>query len=433
MKHKPRILLGLVEIAGYYNQLQAGFRQLGVECDFFNLYRNTYQYHAAELNNPFVKLCQLSSREISQRLQHHNLTNLVVAICIYILRQLLMLCLFLTTLAKYDVYIFAYNTTFFFYLDLIVLKLLRKKVLYVYHGSDSRPLFYHPHFQLADKSIKNRVKLISLWLQKNKLRLIENLATTTINRPPQAIFQKKPFILFDILGLPSEPHTLPQRILKSPLSTRKIIVHAPSNPLIKGTAVIRDMISRLKVDYPGIVYRELRNVTNDKVLTVMVDCDLVIDQVYSDVAMPALSKEAAMLGKPSIISGYYASQIKRDIPQRNLPPTIFCHPDKLETTLRHYLSKPRLLVKIGQKNHQFVAREWSSATVAQKYLLIINQKAPRSWWYNPSTTDYILGGGISRKLLRQNLAILVRMFGTSALMLGDNPQLESKLLAFIKH
>lgn len=433
MKQKPRILLGLVEIAGYYSQLQAGFRELKVECDFFNLYQNTYQYPATELDNTLVKLCQLSSHEISHRLRRVSLFNLVIAICVYALRQIFMLCLFLTTLNKYDVYIFTYNTTFCFYLDLIVLKLLRKKVFYVYHGSDSRPLFYHPHFQLKDKSIKNRLKLIFLWLQKNKLRFIENLSTTTINRPPQAIFQKKPFILFDVLGLPSKPQKLPKHVIKSRRSTQKIIVHAPSNLLIKGTAVIRKTIDRLKVDHPGIVYQEFKNVTNDTVLKAIANCDLVVDQVYSDVSMPALSKEAAALGKPSIIGGYYADQIKRDIPKRNLPPTIFCQPEKLEATLRYYLSRPALLASIGQKNQQFVVREWSSVSVAQKYLQIINQKAPQNWWYNPSTTNYILGGGISRTLLRSNLSTLVKMFGISALMLRDNPKLESKLLAFIRH
>src|SRR3712207_881295 len=41
---KPRILIGLRELAGYGANLREGFRQLGVECDFISLVEHPFAY-----------------------------------------------------------------------------------------------------------------------------------------------------------------------------------------------------------------------------------------------------------------------------------------------------------------------------------------------------------------------------------------------------
>ena len=41
---KPKIFIGLVEIAGYYSNLQKGFEQLGIESTFVAIHKHNYKF-----------------------------------------------------------------------------------------------------------------------------------------------------------------------------------------------------------------------------------------------------------------------------------------------------------------------------------------------------------------------------------------------------
>jgi hypothetical protein len=59
------------------------------------------------------------------------------------------------------------------------------------------------------------------------------------------------------------------------------ILHAPSNPLFKGTPLVRAAVKKLKLDGYRFEYKELIGVSNTKVLEELVSCHIVLNQFYA--------------------------------------------------------------------------------------------------------------------------------------------------------
>jgi len=59
------------------------------------------------------------------------------------------------------------------------------------------------------------------------------------------------------------------------------ILHAPSSPFVKGTALVRAAIKKLRMDGYDFEYVELRNVTNSEVLEHLKSAQIVLNQFYS--------------------------------------------------------------------------------------------------------------------------------------------------------
>jgi hypothetical protein len=59
------------------------------------------------------------------------------------------------------------------------------------------------------------------------------------------------------------------------------ILHAPSNPLIKGTPLVRAAIKKLKLEGYRFEYKELMGVSNTKVLEELGSCHIVLNQFYA--------------------------------------------------------------------------------------------------------------------------------------------------------
>ncbi|GAT72638.1 hypothetical protein MHM582_1114 [Microbacterium sp. HM58-2] len=59
------------------------------------------------------------------------------------------------------------------------------------------------------------------------------------------------------------------------------IVHAPSNPLLKGTAAVREAIGRLLEVHPNVTYQELTDVDNAAVRAALADAHIVVNQLHA--------------------------------------------------------------------------------------------------------------------------------------------------------
>ena len=62
---KTRIFLGLLEVAGYYENLKIGFEELGVECTFIDLGgNNLFQYGGSDTPNIIVSWKKWISKKV---------------------------------------------------------------------------------------------------------------------------------------------------------------------------------------------------------------------------------------------------------------------------------------------------------------------------------------------------------------------------------
>lgn len=74
--------------------------------------------------------------------------------------------------------------------------------------------------------------------------------------------------------------------------TRIIVLHAPSNPTLKGTALVRTAMARVTERFPHVEYRELEGVPNSAVLAALDEAHIVLNQFYAQ--MPGVFGIEAM-------------------------------------------------------------------------------------------------------------------------------------------
>ena len=98
------------------------------------------------------------------------------------------------------------------------------------------------------------------------------------------------------------------------------VLHVPSSAAAKGSVEIRRTISDLVAGGVPIEFVELSNASNEEVLAALKGADLVVDQLYSDIVMPSLAKEAAVLGVPVIVAGYFGEVYGHPPFARDAPP-----------------------------------------------------------------------------------------------------------------
>ncbi|PKN52261.1 MAG: hypothetical protein CVU55_08220 [Deltaproteobacteria bacterium HGW-Deltaproteobacteria-13] len=427
MKHPPRIFIGLREIAGFFHHLKKGFDTLEIESVFVNLNGNPFQYGTD--NNP-VWINTLN--HLSQKIGMMFFGNWILrVIWVVFLQNIISFFIFPFVLFRYDVFIFSSNSTFFFFLDLPILKLFRKKIIYVFLGSETRPVYLNGYVINNDKRGSIITGIIIARLQKIMISIIDRFADHIVNIPPQAYFHSRPFISCWMMGLPHDVQFSGDFLsLRKDSSETTRILHAPSKPEAKGTPVIRQVIQSLKQKGHRIDYVEITGRPNTEVLQELRMCDFIVDEIYSDTPMAIFATEAAFAGKPAVVGSYYVNLIKDDIPDSDMPPSMFCHPDRLEETMERLIVDKDFREELGGKARDFVMKNWSSVKVAQHYLMLIDGNIPPEWIYDPHNIRYLHGCGLSEDKSKKIIAAFLKIGGIKSLCLSDKPELEEMFVRF---
>lgn len=183
-------------------------------------------------------------------------------------------------------------------LDLAILRLMGKRIIVFNYGSDIR----HPGIQdIIDRELygcvwhrftpevwKERYAryypsfLTSLYRQ----RALEALTHTVLSCRNMATFQ----------GRPLAHVRLPQRrLMDGPKRARTppLIVHAPSDRAIKGTAYVLEAIERLRREGLAFEFELIEKATNDRVIDALHRADIVVDQATMTTAKLAAESLAA--------------------------------------------------------------------------------------------------------------------------------------------
>lgn len=131
-------------------------------------------------------------------------------------------------------------------------------------------------------------------------------------------------------GIATHVHVVGQRVDLARFTPRPpdpdraepILLHAPSNLEVKGTSVIRAAVEELERRGRRFRYVEMTGVTNDQVLAILADADIVIDQIRLG-SHGIFAVEAMAAGKPVVcrISDEMAAAYPADLPIVSADPT----------------------------------------------------------------------------------------------------------------
>jgi glycosyltransferase involved in cell wall biosynthesis len=148
--------------------------------------------------------------------------------------------------------------------------------------------------------------------------------------------------------------------------SRLVFAHAPSNRLVKGTALILDALAELKDEGYEFDLDLVEGVSNTQALARYGDADVVIDQLFAG-WYGGLAVEAMGLGKPVVV--YIRESDLRHLPEGMADdlPFFQATPATIKEDLRRILETPRdELVARAEKSRAFVEKWHDPAAIASR-------------------------------------------------------------------
>jgi glycosyltransferase involved in cell wall biosynthesis len=407
--------LGPMEVAGYFARLNAGLHAIGVRTLYADLEDHPFSYPEAPPPTLAVRLARVAIRRSGSAKRPTRRVAWRVA---SLLARSLLLA---RAIATCDLFIFGSGQTLFGRRELWLLRLLRKRIVIVFFGTDVRPS-YLDGIEARSRNA-TPAKLVE-WTRakRDRIRKVERYAMAIVSHGPDSQLLSRDFVAWLSIGIPTPLRGAAQPRADGPLR----ILHAPSNPLAKGTQAIRDAIDALRREGLAIEYRELQGVSNEAVANAIAAADVIVDQLYSDTPMAVLASEAAAAGRPAVVGSLDWQAVLDDVPAESLPPTIRCEPGSIAETLRELARSPAMAIAAGHRARAFVRDRWSPEAVARRYLAIVEGTAPREWYRAPISVRYAGGTGLSEADLASVLAFLVEI-SDDPFAVGDKPELEARL------
>lgn len=414
-----RIFIGLTEIAGYCHSLRDGFLKLGHDCVFVSRQKHVYSYETQQ-NNLIIEALHYCSAKTG-------------SIIWRIFARIFCLILLLWAIFKFDVFIFMSNSTFLpWQMDLPILKVMRKKLIFIYSGSDARPPYINGAV-MAEKYERSMDYCVNLADQiKQTILRVEKFADEIVSYPQNGFFHERKFVSGFILGFPkSIKNKYAYKVSSNSERGASVrILHSPSDPEAKGTPYIRQAIKALQEKGHCIEYTEIIGRPNEEVLQCLAECDFVVDQVFSDTPLAGFATEAAFFGKPAVVGGYYADYLRIDVPEYCIPPSEYVHPQKLEQAIERLIVEKNYRLKLGKKAMEFADSYLCPEKVAHRYERLIRGDFPKEWYFDPKNIRYLHGACLPEERAKRLIQGVIRERGINALQLSDKPEMEQRFLAF---
>ena len=426
---KPRVLLGMAETAGYMAGLQRGFREIGHTCHFVDLGEHPFGYDSTPALPRLASWRRTTGRRArSLRRGSPGRGGWRLAM------GLIDLLILAWAIGHADVFIFTgHHSLLWRNADLPLLRFVRKRVVWVFLGSDHRPPYLNGKWVREGLAagddgypqMRDRARAF-----RGIVRRIERRAHVVVAMSASAQLHARPFVHLLAIGIPhggADDAATPPPPAEAASGSPVRILHSPSDPA-KGTDAIRRCVAELERRGVPVTWHQVTGRPHAEVLEAIAASDLVVDQLYSDSPLAAFAAEAGYRHRATVVGGYYADEIAGDVPTELIPPSRYVRPEELCGAIEELAGDAAARQALGAALARFVQERWSRAAVAGRYLELAADRVPSAWRYDPARLRYVHGWGLSEDELRGYVGELVRRCGPSALALDHNPALRERLV-----
>lgn len=416
-RRRASILIGMGETAGYGTQLMAGLRAIGVRADFLDISDDPLGYRDGRSEPAAFAI----ARWLTQRRRRSASGRAAWTT----LQRLAMIILFGWCVFRYDGFVLRAGDSFFALRDLPLLRMLGKRVVVVFHGSDSRPSYINGAEVL--RGITGHDAAMATKAKRRMVARVERHASEIICYPMAAHLHRRRAVAFSSIGFPrsDEPARAAPQADRRPIRA----LHAPSKPASKGTDHIRAAVQGLRRKGVAVELEIVVGRPNAEVQRALRNCDFVVDQIASDTPMGGLAAEAAAFGKPAVVGSYAWADLDRVTPPEAMPPVERCHPDGLADAIERLANDHALRRDLGVRAARFVEERWAAAHVARRMMALVNGITPPEWRFDPGELTYTHGTGLLEPRLRESIRAVLAAHGTAGLCVSDKPALERAMVA----
>jgi hypothetical protein len=197
-------------------------------------------------------------------------------------------------LAKHDVFHFHFGRTLIppHNLDLPLYRALGKKLVFHYHGCDVRSR----ERMLATHAWSTCTECDPFCIPKRQDRILREArahAHAELVSTPDLLESVPTARQLDVAAW------LPDYVPRPFRDPPKLVLHAPTNRLIKGTAHIEAAFEKLRPRFPGVEFRTVEKVPWAGLRDALAGCDVFVDQVFMG-WYGMVSVEAMALARPAL-------------------------------------------------------------------------------------------------------------------------------------
>jgi hypothetical protein len=432
-RRMPTILIGVQDTCNYFASLATGFRELGCRAYFLDISTIGLAVPDEQTLPTILRFFRSSRRKfnLTRDLPRWSPWRYLATARALTAQGLL----FLWMAFCVDAAIFKSGQSYSSgALDVRLLRLLGRRIIFFYVGSDSRPLY------LAGVD-PNSVAMDVVFRRVNEahdaLRRAEALVDVVVANPLSAQFHRSPICIAQILGNTLDPKNIksakasePRRRSEEENQARPLrVVHAPSLAALKGTDRIRAAVESMIDKGNAVDYIEISGRPNHEVLALLTTADLVIDELFSDSYGGMLAHEACALGIPVLVCGYGAAELQRLLPVEAQVPSIFGTPDEFPALLERALLDRDFRAAVAAATEGYSERT-TARSVAERFLAVVEDRAPASWYTDPAQLRYVEGVAGPAENVAAIVRAYIARFGIPALRLDHNPALRDRLVAF---
>jgi len=331
-KDSLRVFLGPSHLAGILWEYRQGLKQLGVNAKVVIFEEHKFKYPAdiefKLTGNKYIKVLRIVMN--SPKLIH-----------------------------QFDVFHFVFGHSLlpaYYNFDVPLLKLLNKKIVVHFVGSEIRPRNI-PETKMNVDAINKKKKLVKFW---------EKYADAIISHPEYSQLLAVNYHSIPI-GYDLEHWKPFQSDMIEKDTNQILIVHAPSNRETKGTKYVEAAVNMLIKDGYNIKFELLEKLPNSEVREWLNASDIVVDQFLYG-WHGALAVESMALAKPVLCYindewlNHPSCTYAKDIPLVNTTP------DNIYKNLKLLIENPNLRKEIGQKSRKYVEEVHDSTKVAKQLL-----------------------------------------------------------------
>lgn len=146
--------------------------------------------------------------------------------------------------------------------------------------------------------------------------------------------------------------------------TPKLVLHAPTNRLIKGTKYVEAAFERLRPRFPGVEFRTVEKLPWRELRDLMAQCDVLVDQTFMGwYGMVAV--EAMAMARPAL--AYVRPGFE---PLTNGCPVVRITVDTLEHELAALLDDAPRRRALGEAGRAYVEREHDAHVIARRLIAL---------------------------------------------------------------
>ena len=305
-------------------------------------------------------------------------------------------------------------------LELALYRMLGKRIIAIFHGSDVRPPYLNEAMAPAGRPVEWEKLLRQTRQVAGRVHRFERFAHEVCAYPGVSHFFTREVVDWYRIGKPLT--LLSDRAEPAPReetrgTTMLRVGHGPTRQSTKGTAEISARINELVAEgwqlefiYPPthIQKRELHQLLRA--------CDLVIDQLWADVPGATLAAESIEMGIPVIVGVHDVALMTAWYPERARVMT-FIDAESLKQTLIDVLESPAGAASLWKGN-----LEADQETIARRYLDVFVGRDAGRWRFDPKEVLGVFGFGPPRRI-HEIAAGYVGRFGARSLMLDHRPEL----------